>query len=691
VGVAAAFVFWLYLRQPSWLRAGAAGFLLGLAQLTKFSMLLLDAVWPFLWLVRLLLTTPRPGLPSRAAAGIAHGLLIVALSILTIDAGYLFEGVGTPLGRFEFGCRTLTKSVAGGIRTPPATTNPAYAMLWPFVENRFRGTILERVPMPLPEHYLLGFDEQKIEAEGFPNRLTRAYGALNEALRKRAANRANEGPGSNRLTQAHDALNQDDLAKVRAELNSGDDSVAGYPVYLNGELRRSGWWYYYLCTLLYKVPEGTWLLVALSLLVLMLRRHPPESWSDEACLWTIPAVVLFSMSFLTNINLGLRYILPIFPYVFIAAGKVVPWMEGLSGLRRWVARSFVAASLGLSIAATAWIHPHYLAYFNWASGGPDRVPVRLIDSNLDWGQDLVGLREWCREHAPDQPIGLAYFGQINPSIFTLRGDRFDWFLPPVLPGTIRPMDRNPGLPPRLIGPAARLSPGYYAISATLVHGLPWRLYDSAPDPWDAWEPAWNASEEAFGYFRRLFQPIARIGHSIYVYKLSPEDVARAEPLLRPRRVTGSGRLPAHVDLRQVVLPGWTEVDGHLESRRAEDVREILAELGEDGIPHVPAGVADQRGAIVERAIRVDHDSRVGLLGTRQERHGANVESAGSEDPVDFLEGRVEVGHVLERLGGQDEIEARVGIGQAGQVLGADSIDDRTGLGARLVVGGLEGG
>jgi 4-amino-4-deoxy-L-arabinose transferase-like glycosyltransferase len=501
VGVAATYVFWRYMKRPSWLMAVAAGVVLGLAQLTKFSMLLLYAVWPFLWLVRLLLVVPRDRLIRPVMIGIAHGLVIVLLSILTIDAGYLFEGVGVPLGRFEFGSASLTRAPAGSIRSAPATRNPGYAIVWPFRENRFRGTILERLPVPLPEHYLLGFDEQKIEAEGFPNRFLRASKALGAS----------------------------DVEVARREATSSDESVATYWVYLNGELRNTGWWYYYIATLLYKVPEGTWLFVILSLVLLFLRRRTREESADEICLWTVPVIVLFSMSFLTNINLGLRYVLPIFPYAFVAAGKVVPWVESLGGRRRQIGRAFTVGCLGLTVGATAWIYPHFLAYFNWASGGPDRTPARLIDSNLDWGQDLVGLRQWYREHAAGRPIGLAYFGQINPSMFTFRDDTFDWFLPPVRSRTTQPMPRNPGVPgPKLIGPAPRLTPGYYAVSATLVHGLPWRLYDPSPM---AWEPAWNASEkDAFGYFR-LFEPVARIGHSIYVYKLSQADVDRATRLI----------------------------------------------------------------------------------------------------------------------------------------------------------------
>jgi hypothetical protein len=496
LGAAATFVFWHYLRNPSWRLAAASGVMLGLAQLTKFSMLLLYAVWPFLWLVRLLLATPRTAMLRQTAMGLGHGLLVVALSILTIDAGYLFEGVGIPLGRFEFASRSLTRPVAEEIRAVPATRNPLYAMLWPFRENRFRGTLLAGLPAPLPEHYLLGFDEQKVESEAIPNRLKRAADAL---LRK----------------------GRRDLALQ--ELRSPDESVSGYPVYLDGELSDSGWWYYYILALLYKVPEGTWLLVLLSLRPLIFQRKSGEAWADEIALGTVPIVVLFTMSFLTDINLGVRYVLPIAPYVFIATGKVVPWVEGASGFWRWLRRALAMAWLGLTVIAAVSIHPHYLAYFNAVSGGPDRAPAHLIDSNLDWGQDLVGLREWCRRTIPGQPIGLAYFGQINPSIFALRGESFDWFLPPVAPGSTLAMPRKAGLPPpRLIAPANRLAPGYYAVSASLVHGLSWRVYDPSPALPDAWPPAWNAQREAFSYFQ-IFPVHARIGHSIYIYKIGEEE------------------------------------------------------------------------------------------------------------------------------------------------------------------------
>jgi hypothetical protein len=229
------------------------------------------------------------------------------------------------------------------------------------------------------------------------------------------------------------------------------------------------------------------------------------------------------------------------PFVFISAGKVVPWILGMRGFWKRATGAVTAGALGLLVAATASIHPHYLAYFNWASGGPGRVPARLIDSNLDWGQDLVGLQKWWKDTIPDQAIGLAYFGQINPSIFALRGEPFRWFLPPIPPGMVQEMNR--GLVPLLIGPAARLEAGYYAVSISVLYGLPWRYYDPVPlekAPREAISHMWNVrDDDGYSYFRHV-RPIKTIGHSINIYRLDEDDAARLNAILRvdgasPRR------------------------------------------------------------------------------------------------------------------------------------------------------------
>ena len=490
IGAGATYLFWRYQKHPTWTRVALAGVALGLAQLTKFSLVLLYGLWPSLAVVRFLLERRWEGWPRRLAVGLGQWAAMVAISVVVIDVGYAFEGVGTPIGKLEFGSRSLTKPVPPGMLRP-SHPNELLNGAWRYRVNRFRGTALGALPSPLPKHYLLGFDEQKIETEGIP-----AYYLDHEEPRD-------------------------------------DSRLLGYSVYLNGELRQGGWWYYFLATLVYKVPEGTWVLVILSGFVLFTSKRSRAPWADEITVLVIAVGVLGAMSFLTDICLGLRYILPMFPYVFIATGKVVPWASGQSGRWRWAARGVIGGSLLATSAATASIHPDYLAYFNWASGGPDQGAEHLIDSNLDWGQDLVKLNRWLKENHPGRRVGLAYFGQINPSLLTLRGDGFDWFLPPALPGRIAPMVNDTT---QLIGPATRLTPGLYAVSASIVRGLKWRFYDSISltSPQTAWMPSWNARQDAFAYFREL-TPVERVGHSIYVYEVTAEDCGRLAPLwARPR-------------------------------------------------------------------------------------------------------------------------------------------------------------
>lgn len=480
LGVLATYIFWRYLKQPSWRLAALAGLALGIAQLSKFSLIVLYGLWPLLAVVRLASYSEYRHHFGRVVA--QAGVILVA-SVLVINAGYLFEGVGIPLGDYEFVCATLTKPAPSGA-SRPRSADQLLDGAYRYRINRFRGSLLDRLPVPLPKHYVLGFDDQKLEAEGIPNKF---------------------------------------LAPPGMDLMGEGDEVQGYPVYLDGVLRQKSWWYYYLMTLLYKVPEGTWLLVMASFGVLFLVPRARAEWFDEFAVLVIPAFVLLVMSVFTNINLGLRYVLPIFPYVYITTGKLVPWLQGLTVLvQKRVAGGFVALCLAASVGASASIYPHYLAYFNAVSGGPKRGSEHLIDSNLDWGQDLVGLRRWLQANAPGERVGLAYFGQVNPRVFEGRGEAFDWFLPPPNPVGVKKVT---DLPYRYQLDLAgyRLKPGIYAVSASLVRGLPWRVYDS---PWNGmgqnrWVPypVWT---DAFTYFQKL-TPVANVGHSILIYRVTQDQ------------------------------------------------------------------------------------------------------------------------------------------------------------------------
>ncbi|HEU5116861.1 MAG TPA: glycosyltransferase family 39 protein, partial [Isosphaeraceae bacterium] len=375
LGAAATYLFVRYLHDPSWKRATWAGLMLGVVQVTKFSGLLLFAVWPLIALAFLFLVWDRAFWRVSLGRLVIHGLGMLLLCLLVINITYRFDGFGRPLGQYRLLSHMLARDVPASPAPPPPNADLGDLVARVRV-NRFRGTVLESLPVPLPADYVLGFDDQKLEAEGVPAR----------------------------------ALDP----------NASSESIRGYPVYLDGTLRDRSWWYYYLLALVYKVPEGTWILAILALATLVLTRRSRTAWADEFGVWVVPAIVILVMSLFTNINLGLRYVLPAFPFVYVGCGRLAAWSASLTGRTRPVAIGLIGLSLAQSVVSALWVHPHYLAYFNAVSGGPDHGSEHLIDSNLDWGQDLVNLKRWVDRNAPGERLGLAYFGQVPPVIFQAR-------------------------------------------------------------------------------------------------------------------------------------------------------------------------------------------------------------------------------------------------------------------------------
>lgn len=471
IGMASTFLFVNYLRKPCFRNACFAGIALGVSLLTKFSLLVLILLWPMIWMFRLWLQPDGKPLKHAIIQAGRHALAVMVFSLLVVNSGYLFEGTGKPLGSFEFYSQTLTRELPQNRLRFHSTGNSLLDLLGSHRVNRFKGTLIGSLPCPLPAEFMKGFDDQKIDAEGVPSHY----------------------------------LRPDDPTAV--------GQVEGYPVYLNGQIRGSGWWYYYPYAFLIKTPPGFLTLIAGSFFVLIFHRKTKSEWFEESALMIVPAFMVLAMTFLTDINIGLRYILPALPYLYIGCGRLAPLLTGSSLKLQRIYLLTILLTLCGSAVSTASVAPHFLAYFNAIGGGPDQGHEHLIDSNLDWGQDLVLLRKWVEENAKEEAIGIAYFGQINPDIFRLRNQTMDWYLPPARPEKVLP------LPPGRASGSVRA--GYYAISASLVHGLPWRVYDVS-----RWAP-YDAKQGAFDYFLKT-EPIAKLGWSIFIYKLDEPTAARLE-------------------------------------------------------------------------------------------------------------------------------------------------------------------
>jgi hypothetical protein len=186
-------------------------------------------------------------------------------------------------------------------------------------------------------------------------------------------------------------------------------NAAGHAGYLFGEFRTKGWWYYFPVALMVKAP-----LPLLTLAIVGMTRAVQKARS--ACDWRyvapgIAAAMILTVSLRAHINIGVRHVLPMFPLLAMLAGygSVRMW----NAVRhRGAARAVTAGLVLWQVSSSALAHPDYLAYFNILAGAhPERI---ILDSDLDWGQDLHRLTQVARERGIS-PVSVAYWGTADVS------------------------------------------------------------------------------------------------------------------------------------------------------------------------------------------------------------------------------------------------------------------------------------
>ncbi|HNQ24900.1 MAG TPA: glycosyltransferase family 39 protein [Phycisphaerae bacterium] len=355
--------------------------------------------------------------------------------------------------------------------------------------------------------------------------------------------------------------------------------------YLMGEVSLNGWWYYFPIAFAIKTPIPTLLLLVVGVGALAGCCRNPRSWAPLAdgptqrggmgksrragtmsssgvaggspCDMPAPsawachpsgpaggamkllrdplllaglaalAVTYVALALDSPTNIGHRHLLPLYPMLFVLAGAAVAWWARLWG------RILIGVCVVWLAAASLWIHPHYLSYFNELIGGPTRGHLYLADSNVDWGQDLKRLARYAARQDTG-PIKLAYFGSANPCYYG--------FVCEMLPSTLA------------FGPPAVLTAGTYVVSVTQLLGV----YDPMIRD-EYWTPQrveeyrrlqQAAASEASGsamtedqlrgvaplsehetlrrarLLNRLQhrRPDDRVGYSLFVYRLSQADV-----------------------------------------------------------------------------------------------------------------------------------------------------------------------
>jgi 4-amino-4-deoxy-L-arabinose transferase-like glycosyltransferase len=319
--------------------------------------------------------------------------------------------------------------------------------------------------------------------------------------------------------------------------------------FFRGSTGVGGDWRFFPYAIAVKTPLALFGLLALAPLAAL--RAPPESRRRLALIGA-PLVVLVAvhgaLAVASEINLGLRHVLPLYPAFFVLAGGAA-----CAGTGRTL-RTAAAALAAVFALASSSIWPHYLAYFN-PLVGPENGYRVLVDSSLDWGQDLENLERALndRRQEAEVPVYLSYFGSADPMFHELDvrllPGFFDW-------PTIQHREAQAELD-------WTLEPGLYAISATMLQqawapvprewspaeareyaalAARFRASENAADPAAALRTALaadtsGATRTAWLRYRELRlsrlcqvlrerEPDWQVGHSILVYRVAEGELAR---------------------------------------------------------------------------------------------------------------------------------------------------------------------
>jgi len=238
----------------------------------------------------------------------------------------------------------------------------------------------------------------------------------------------------------------------------------GHLSYLLGELKVGGWWYFYLVALAVKTPIPL-LLTGLPGLYLLAR----DGWRERKP-WYMAAVVLFVSilafaSFFSRINIGIRHVLILYPFLALAGAYALGRLW-----RTWPRAGTMTATILIlwQVSTLVTAYPDYLPYFNETVSNPQKV---LVDSDLDWGQDLRRLERRLSELKVPS-VSLAYQGTAD-------------------------LNKEP-LPPFVRLPPRQPATGWIAITAL------------------------TREHEAAGYaWLGAYRPVQRVGKTIDLYFIPP--------------------------------------------------------------------------------------------------------------------------------------------------------------------------
>ena len=289
----------------------------------------------------------------------------------------------------------------------------------------------------------------------------------------------------------------------------------GHPTFAFGRISTQGWWWYFPLAFLFKTPLPTVIVCMLGLVygILDLIRKPigQNRFNPNNLMvllgWTL---IYAASSVFSSVNIGYRHLLPILPCLFIVAGYALSkvWMnsELVTSTSRNSTKPIIISILSILMA---WLllgalktSAAPLEFFNELAGGKSGGYRYLVDSNVDWGQNLWDLHRWMEDGQIEQ-VRYAHYSPASPVQYGVDAA----FLPP----DPRAISFTPWHP----------DPGIYVIGATVLQG------------------AYTPDINTYAYFRTK-TPIARLGGALFIYNVEnrakPSWVVSCAPEPAPDRI-----------------------------------------------------------------------------------------------------------------------------------------------------------
>jgi hypothetical protein len=194
-------------------------------------------------------------------------------------------------------------------------------------------------------------------------------------------------------------------------------NIEGHRSFLLGQYSAIGFRLYFPLAMVMKWPLLVLLLAAAGVVFVVWKRTPARR---NLLLLAVYPAVYAAFAFTAHIDIGIRHMLPVYPFLLLFTGAAAEWACGWRWKPRWT--TFLLSALLLAQAADiARYAPGYLSYFTVLVKPADTWQL-LSDSNTDWGQGLVALRKFQAEH-PGEPLHLAYVGEVDPAWYGIQYTR----------------------------------------------------------------------------------------------------------------------------------------------------------------------------------------------------------------------------------------------------------------------------